>query len=237
MGLSPPSGGGGGGNSYTPATAGDWKPTPSTYDSALDQLANKAILPGGRDIYSIPVLSNFAWLNQLTATISMYKNRAASIVTPGYGSENWQLQLFNLVTPFTAFTVTVALTNQYLLSGLGVAGIVARNSGTGRFVSLYLGEISAALVIKAGKHPSPTAYDGDLIGQTNYYLSQIVWLRISFNGTDTITFSYSLDGIGFCVCTTTPLSDYVVAIDQVGWGCNYYAGGVCNCWSWEVTQP
>jgi len=183
--------------------------------------------------FTIPVLSEFSWVNQGASTAVELGNRII-LSAPAVSGDNWRLLVKSL--PAAPWTVTVCLIQDILPSNYQTVGIVLRESGTGKFVSLAGGYNNNFQNIVINFN-SPTSYNS-FAYQVNSFFVYPQWFRISRAGT-ALTYYTSLDGYNWrLVLTNTITTFFTTAPDQAGFCVNVNNGAITasmSLLSWSIT--
>lgn len=168
-----------------------------------------------------PVDSQFAWVNQGTATVSA-TNDGIALVQPGAGASS-SAALRVKTAPATPYTVTAYLQHGIVMGKqYPKTGLVFRESGTGKFVSFHLSQGFMWLT----KWTSATAVSGDY---SNFAVAQTInWFRVRDDGTNLI-FSVSGDGVTFIQIETRGRTDFLAGgPNQVGFFVEAFNSGTPN---------
>jgi len=164
-----------------------------------------------------PVLGNFSWINQGSATTTT-TNGGIYLSAPALGSGT-TANLLVKSAPSTPYTVTLGFLPNVLNKQFSSCGLAFRESGTGELhlliagCGILSGSSNFAPSLASQKLNSPTSFSA------NYQISSYApggfhWLRIADNGTNRIC-SFSSDGINFHAFHTIGRTDFLTA-DQVG---------------------
>lgn len=155
-----------------------------------------------------PALGSWTWVNQNGAAANT-TNGFLNLISPLTSGDNFNLLV--VAAPSTPYTKTAFLNFLYF----SFAGLVFRESGSGKIVVYGFADNSGATTMAAIKYTSPTAFSA-IYSQVNLHVFNTpgIWLRIADNGTSRIS-SYSLDGVNFFAFHTVARTDFLTA-DQVG---------------------
>lgn len=166
---------------------------------------------------TVPVGSDFAWVNQGGATVADFGGGAQILTVPGSATTSLRCRV--KTAPATPYTITALLAVSFTdVASSPIAGLCFRESGTGEIVNAGLCWISSKLSWHIGKYTNATTWSG-----ANYYYTGNpiafspcigVVLRIADDGANRIC-SYSADGYNFKVLHTVGRTDFLTA-DQVG---------------------
>lgn len=168
-----------------------------------------------RGVFTKPVDSAFAWINQSTATIAT--TRGGLLLrddTPTSGF-NWRIR--KKAAPSTPYTITAAFMLGVADSGLAGGGLCFRQSSDGKLHGFEVQFDTSILYVDSRKLASPTSFSADYtLAQHNGRLlgPMPIWLRIADNGTNRIC-SWSYDGENFFQFHSVGRTDYLTA-DEVG---------------------
>lgn len=178
----------------------------------------------GTGIYgtlSVPALTGFTWVNQGTATATDLTNK---ILWNG-GAGNLGEQVRGLVkgTISAPYTITVGMNLMLNGNSLMVAGLLLRDSGSGKLLLFGYRSDNQRLVIY--RYSSPTGlYDQPL--DFNQHMVGTVFLKVVDDTANRIFYT-SPDKIAWTQLYSQTTADYV-SPDQYGFGQNNYAG-TYNC--------
>lgn len=182
-----------------------------------------------------PVLASFSWVNQGGATIDD-STGPHILFCPAAASDNLRLRV--KAAPAAPYTLTVGLIPCLYPIDLSAAGVVLRESATGKLETVHLIHTGGAGHIEANKWNGPTSYNSTRASISAVDLgAEIRWLRIVNDGTN-LTYQWSTDGFNFQTLATTTLTDFFTAgPDQVGFFGNPNNGGgqsvSLNVFSWK----
>lgn len=166
--------------------------------------------------------SQFAWINQGTASVSAVKNAIYLSTPKTSGSNNNRIR--KKAAPSTPYVITAGflLTADYYAGGATFyaveAGLVFRQSSDGKLVTFFIGGTAGATNLAVRKWTSATAFSADYINNNGagwaLTAAGVIWLRVADNGTDRIC-SVSADGQNFIPVHTIGRTDFLTA-DEVG---------------------
>jgi hypothetical protein len=207
-------GGGGGATVYSSALAsppaapasGDlWLPTDwivlYRYDGAA-WVAWGPIFPFGAP----PVLGDFAWVNQGTATVTAMAG-GVEVWGPAVAGNN--VRALVQAAPATPYTITAMILAMHKRVNYAESGLLFRESASGKLQTVGLQNST----IRVTNLNSPTTWVTNA-AQGPYYAGNLLWLRITDDGTDR-AFAYSFDGYIFTTFYTVGRTSFLTA-DQVG---------------------
>ena len=184
-------------------TADDPPGTPNTWD---DEFVSDTG-PSGSGMWS--------WVNQGTATYSVASG-SLNINAPALNGDSLRI----LVKPWSdagAWTITTKV--NLLAQGIvnyTQAGMVLRNSSTGKLVGIILTAYTTyatGMSIQLNNYNSPTSYSSNIFAPG--VALQEVYLRLASDGTN-LTASYSTDGIAFINFATVTIASWIGTIDGIG---------------------
>lgn len=222
-------GAGGGGATISRTAVGSEPASPATGD--VDLYSDGAVLAryGGTTwnttygpVWPLtrPRLADWTAINQSTATIAE-KGGGIGITTAGTAGDDWRLLVKS--TPATPYTLTVAWLATAALTGNPVAGLVLRESSSGKFVTLrYI--YNNVLVVS--DYTNATTFSTNPSGTLSTALlppAPFIWLQVADNGTNR-TWRYSCDGLQFLDFYTEARTAFCTA-DQWGFGFNRGVSG------------
>jgi hypothetical protein len=163
---------------------------------------------------TLPVLGDFAWINQETATVEQTYG-GIHLYAPAQAGDD--LRLLKKAAPATPYTITACFLPFLPMYNYAQCGLCWRQSSDGKLVTfgfLY----GAGWELGVSKFSSPTvwvaSYGTVLAPDIGHYF----WLQISDDATNRIC-RYSLDGQHFYQRHTVARADYLTA-DEVGFVVN-----------------
>jgi len=155
-----------------------------------------------------PVLSEFAWVNQSTATATE-AGGGIYLLAPAVSGD--QLRVLKKAAPGTPYVVTACFLHHNHQVNYNQCGLVFRQSSDGKIVSYAIhGEGASWKVTKWNSHSS---YSGVYLTQAALAISPI-WLRIADDGTNRIC-SWWRNGQNFHQFDSVGRSDFLTA-DEIG---------------------
>jgi hypothetical protein len=187
--------------------------------------------------------SGWSWVNQGGAAVSESLG-VSYLSAPSDGSTNLRLRVRTAPTPPYTITACVALAPSVATAGIETAGLVFRESGSGKIAlgrilryPLYNGGDAyyhSQTELRSTKYTNATTISAEYsTGSLGTYQPR-VWLRIADNSTNRV-FSASSDGRNFATIHTVGRTDFLTA-DQVGFCVEGYAGAAsATLLSWAVT--
>jgi hypothetical protein len=171
---------------------------------------------GGGSIYpdfTSPALGDFTWVNQGTATTTTNANGGIFVEDATAGSLN--IRVLKKSAPGTPYTVTTAWLPQLGNNNFSGVAIGFRQSSDGKLVVFSL-RASSGLNLVSDKYSSATAFSASYTNEVVYTGGNVMFLRITDNGTNRIC-SWSTDGYNFRVFHTVGRTDFITA-DEVFFG-------------------
>ncbi len=180
--------------------------------------------------FTPPVDSDFAWVNQGSATVTT-TNGGIFLRAPVASAANYRIR--KKAAPSTPYTITVAITPTGLALDYQQAGILFRQASDGKFVTFGCEYATAGVILAVYKYNSETSYNGSYVALGLSQGQQPIWLRITDNGTNRIC-SWSLDGQNFIQIHSVGRTDFLTAT-EVGFFANdqtntYEAGNLLLSW-------
>jgi hypothetical protein len=188
-----------------------------TYDSGSGLWTNAEPSVGsGGSIYpdfTSPALGDFTWVNQGTATTTTNANGGIFVEDATAGSLN--IRVLKKAAPATPYTITTAWLPQLGNNNFSGVAIGFRQSSDGKLVVFSL-RASSGLNLVSDKYSSATAFSASYTNDAVYSGGNVMFLRITDNGTNRIC-SWSVDGYNFRVFHTVGRTDFLTA-DEVFFG-------------------
>jgi len=180
--------------------------------------------------------TGWSWTNQGTASVTVGNDGFIFDVQGTAGADN--LRIYEKTMPATPYTLTVGLYPNVGLQNTAQVGISYRDSTSGRIrVFGYTLLNSGFYATTIFNYSSPTAFAGTVL-QLSPPVSNVIWLRLSDNGTNT-AFSLSTDnGNTFVSVYSTSRTAYVTTPDRIGIYSNYVNGTYSikpRVFHWSVT--
>jgi hypothetical protein len=180
---------------------------------AVSGVSSSAITPFGSLAPSLPpASSSLTWVNQSTATVS--DTNGLSLRKTGTGAID--INMLVKTMPSTPYTFTIGQL-MYASGGVAIAGIVVRDSGTGKFVDFTAG-YSGSWGWTFTKWDSPTTFNSNYATGTASFPAPFAptFLRLSDDGTN-FTVSISIDGTNFIqVGSSVSRTNFLASPNQIG---------------------
>ena len=164
-----------------------------------------------------PVSSAFTWVNQGSATVS---NNPASLILTAPVASSTNMRCLVKSAPSTPYTLTaLCYFGGDPSTTVAQSGILLREASSGKLISLHFLNVSG-LKLEINKWNSATSYNSTVSSTaTNEAFRDRCYLQIANSGT-VATFRYSFNGLYWVDITTSNLSGWVTAYDQIGMFCN-----------------
>lgn len=199
-----------------------------TYVSSGSQLELKAPTggSGGNGLARLgvftapPLASTFTAINSGAGVIVEDIVEGIHMVAPGAGTANLRCFVKTPTNP-TPYTLTACV----IMTGLGLdfssAGILWRESSSGKIITLQAEFQSNATRLNLHKYDSPTAFSANYTG--SFWGDGYAWLKIEDDGVNRIVY-ISRDGRYFTQMHTIGRTDFLTA-DQIGFFANSQNNG------------
>jgi hypothetical protein len=174
--------------------------------------------------FTTPVDGDYSWVNQGSASTSVGATGGIYLSSPGTGGGGDNVRMRVKSAPSTPYVVTAAFFMDVVLVDYHSAGILFRESGTGKIRTLTYGYNSAspsgAMRIRVYGFNNPTTYSGFVSVLTQFPTASLMWFQIANDGTD-LSYGYSVDGVNFrTFLTEAKTAGFTTAPDQIGFGVN-----------------
>lgn len=184
-----------------------------------------------------PVIdANYSWVNQGAATLSMANGVARlSAAGTGTGSDNFIMRVKTV--PTAPYTVTMAFMPTFGEGGYNGAGLILRESGSGKFATLgvawrlggvtWSGTATAnqSLHLHLDKYNSATSYNSSYIQKGYSQFGALHWMRLVDTNTNR-EYYLSGDGYTWSKVGTIGRTDYITP-NQIG----FYIGTLAETYS------
>ena len=213
----------------SPATGDLWLPNNSLY---LFRYSGTAWISWGPiSPLTLPVDSDFSWVNQGTATVDA-TNGAIYLSGPLGAGHNARIRI--KAAPTVPYTITALIRPALYALNSVACGLCFRNSGSG---ALHLFRIvySSGFNLFSTKYTSPTVQSADYVG-TLYSLVGQIYLRIQDDNINRNCY-WSVDGYHWELFHNVVRTDFLTA-DQVGFfveAQNASVGAAMSLLSWAET--
>lgn len=176
-----------------------------------------------------PVLSDFAWVTQGTATATEQYG-GITLYEPGHGTAA-SLRILKKTAPATPYVVTAAIISSMWIPNkpYDFWGLCFRQSSDGKIVAwgpMAFNTSDYAPQLYVSKWTSDTAYAAANYAQVGFNAGGILWLRIADDGANRVC-SYSGDGFTWQVVHTVGRTDYMTA-NEVGFFVDAWNSGTPN---------
>ena len=219
------SGSGGGDSTYTaayasrPAAGNDGDLFFPSDGFSIQRDTGAAWVPWGPLFpFTAPVLTDFAWINQETATATQTKSGIYLLAPVQSGDD---MRILKKAAPSTPYTITVWFLMHLHNVDYNLAGLCFRKSSDGKLATFDFSNsgTSNSSRLETVKFNSPTSINA-VYASVNVRPGSLVCLQISDNGTNRIA-RWSTDGQNFHTLHTVERTDFLTA-DEVG----FYANSV-----------
>jgi len=159
--------------------------------------------------------SGFTWVNQGGAAVT----QAAGIVYFEVPSQTTDIRMRVITAPATPYSFTIKLRTRARADSAQYAGVVLRESGTGKLMIFY--GLGSSQEVQAVKFNSPTSFNSVLASVVMKGVPFVEhWLRVTDDGAD-IIFAASVDGENFFDYATEARTTFLTGgADQVGFFAN-----------------
>jgi hypothetical protein len=145
-------------------------------------------------LISRPALGALTWLNQSSATATDNANGPLALRTTQVAGTNINGLIKSIAGASWTVTMHYALGNHTGAPSTGTAGLIVYNSANGRLYRLGLNTASGG-AINLEAFNSVTSFNSTPGSKVILLTPDSVWSRAQFvSGTNTLTFSYSIDG-------------------------------------------
>jgi len=190
----------------------------------------------------VPAASSFTFYNQQSdVTLSQPASGVLQLIAAaGHPSGSDQIQFVGFTPPAAPWTIT-SLASWYVTSGAYsfVSPIMIYCSSTG-YLQFPRFEINRNLT-DIDVYTSWTNYDTAAISGpalTTTFPNSVGVVRLVNNGT-TLTWEYSNDGATFRTIGSYSVTEYMPAINKIGFGLGLNTNGLValNIWNFDVTTP
>jgi hypothetical protein len=171
---------------------------------------------------TLPDLTTFTWVNQLTATIAA-DGHALVLHDPG---NNFSQKLRIHAIGGGKTTVTAAVTLTELPVNFNECGVGLYESGTQKFEGLAVtSQNSNGISIQGRRWTNPTTFSsaisnaGQVSQQNGFGLPSLVWFQAIYDGTN-VVLNYSSDGLNFSqLLTESKTAWFTTAPDTFAFYC------------------
>lgn len=178
-----------------------------------------------------PVLSDFTWVNQGSATATE-GGGGIYLLAPAAGGDS--LKILKKAAPATPYTVTIMIIPQLHMVDYNQVGLIWRQSSDGKLITFMMaGEGAGSL--RVSKWNSETSHNANYVGVTVHNQARL-WMRITDDGTDRKC-SWSNNGQNFIQIHSVGRTDFATC-DEIG----FYADSnnatypaALTLLSWKVT--
>lgn len=169
-----------------------------------------------------PVDGDFAWVNQGSALISAGSDGRLWLRKSGEAGTNTNIR--KKAAPATPYTLTAGFVPILFAATTG-AGILVRESSTGKFVLIYWRHSNTLGVLKM---TNATTVSAAYTTPSFFPHGPMVWLQIEDNGTNLIS-SVSMDGENFLQVHSISRTDFMAGgPDEIGFALLTTASDLCG---------
>jgi len=183
--------------------------------------------------FTPPIDGDFTWTNQGSATITNQGN--SLLLTQPAGTPN-SLAIRKKATLTPPYTVDVAFIYPTLAVNFFNAGMIWRESGSGKIVSIGVGnDATIGTNIVQANWNSPTSFNA-AVAQNSFTTNGIFFLRAEDDGANRI-FSFSGDGENWIVYVTVARTSFITP-DQIGFFADVHSTytSLFNLLSWKESS-
>ena len=153
-----------------------------------------------------PILGDFMWVNQGTATVDDTHGGMFMTALAAAGDSH---KILKMDAPATPYSLIVGLIPQMFDYNYQQCGIGFRQSSDGKMVSITTSAPAPELVVN--KWNSPTSYNATYVGyNVNIQYAPMVWLKIEDDGVDRISY-WSLNGVYWTEIHSVGRTDFITA--------------------------
>lgn len=145
--------------------------------------------------YTTPPSSGWSWVNQGTGTVEDNTDGSIYLYAPALAGDNARIRARSI--PTAPFTLDVCLWLYQAKADFNQAGILVRESSTGKFISFTNTHINSAggFTFEVNAYNSPTSFNSNYVRRVIFPINP-VYLRIEDDSTNRI-YSYSGNGVNF----------------------------------------
>lgn len=155
------------------------------------------------------------WVNQGGASVDTTYG-GIYLTAPAGAGDNIRARV--KTAPATPYVVTAAFLMNYPAVNYPSAGLLFRDSASGKIATLSFGASATYYSLGVSKFTNATTFSANYAAVAWWSAFGVVWLRIADNGTNRIC-SYSADGQHWQALHTVGRTDFLTA-DQVGFYAN-----------------
>lgn len=191
---------------YPDDTIGYFRSTGSAWERFVDEMK-----------MTDPLLQTWVWQNQGTATVDTTKGGIIMTIAAAAADS---VKIYEFTPPATPYTVTAAILPDLDISATAAAiGIGLKETGTGKLYAFGVGVDAtggagtANIAYISYKYTSPTVFSaayfsGVKLMSTFWFFSRLIWLRITDDGTNRISY-ISKDGLFWIQTQTISRTDFL----------------------------
>lgn len=201
------------------ATAGNagklWLPT----DGVVGGRDNGTTWDGFGPVFALtdPLLQTFAWVNQGSATVDTSLG-GVYLEAPISSSSNWRIR--KKAVPAAPYTLDIAFTVNGITGNYQGAGIVLRDSGTGKLQTFGVEYTSTVTNIAVQKWSSATTFSANYVDVQHNPAEGggVMFLRMVDDNTNRKSY-FSRDGLHFQLMHSVGRTDFLTP-DEIGFCAN-----------------
>jgi hypothetical protein len=204
----------------------------SQWVDAAPPLAAPVVSPFGRSDV-VPDLTDFAWVNQETATATQYGYGIGlgSPANGGGGTYHWNF--LKQAVPATPYRVRARIAPGLIGINYSEIALLWRESSSGKLQTLCMG-FNSTFGMRGQNWTSPTVYSGTMSGVTASADFISNWVALRDDGTNRY-FELSSNGDDWVIFATTPRTTFLTP-DEIGFGVNALSYPLSmTVFSWEVS--
>lgn len=160
---------------------------------------------------TIPDLTDFAWVNQGSATASQF-NYGVNLIAPALAGDN--LRGLEVAAPADPYIVDAGFYVNNLAVNYSMSGIFIRDSATGKLITFQLG-VGVVNKISITNSAGPTGSGSSPLEQLVAIAAQPFFMRINDTGVNHV-FSCSTDGVHWAALYSASRTAWLAAPDKIG---------------------
>lgn len=174
--------------------------------------------------WTLPNDAQFSWVNQGACVLDA-SHGMINLMVGSSGAVNCHLRV--KAAPSTPYAITATFTGLVLQAALGGYGLVFRESGSGKFVTL---QTNNNYEMGVYRFTNPTTLSAAYTIRTTVASPFLCHLRIADDGANRIS-SYSFDGQNWHQLHSVGRTDFITA-DEVGFMVSSNYSHSITLWSW-----
>lgn len=167
---------------------------------------------------SYPLLTDFSWVNQLTATATQSDTSHPIQWISNSSTATNNVSALVKAYPSTPFTLTLGFAGSTFRVSYNSFGIILQDSVSGKISILgtfFNYPTASQLFVERVNYNSPSSFNGYNSGAT-WSGAYITWLKLTDDGTN-LTLSYSFDGVNYLTALTQVRTTFLTP-DHIGFG-------------------